>query len=139
MLSRRMVLIITAVAETLTGLAFLLAPNATSGLLFGAHPDHVGLMIGRLAGVALVAIGISCWGAGRDPGGTAQAATFRGATLYNAGAGVLLLLFAVTGQASGFVIWVAGVFHLIMAGFAAARRGAGARHPAAAGGKPSSS
>jgi hypothetical protein len=65
MSSQRIVVIITAVAETLTGLAFLLAPHAMSGLLFGTAPDNVGLMLGRLAGMALVAIGIFCGGAVR--------------------------------------------------------------------------
>jgi hypothetical protein len=76
-----------------------------------------------MLGMALVAIGIFCGGAVREPGGTIQT-TFRTATFYNGGAGVLLLLFAATGQASGLVIWIAGVYHLIMAGVAVARWGA---------------
>ena len=43
--------------------------------------------------------------------------TLRAITLYNAGAGLLLVLFAATGKAGGPVVWAVGVLHL---GFAAA-------------------
>jgi hypothetical protein len=43
--------------------------------------------------------------------------TLRAITLYNAGAGLLLVVFAATGEAGGPVVWTVGVLHL---GFAAA-------------------
>jgi hypothetical protein len=87
------------------------------------EPDRVGLMIGRVAGVALLALGISCWSVRTDSGGAAVAGTRAGITFYNAGAGVLLVLYAVTGQASGFVVWGVGAFHLALAaGLAASLR-----------------
>jgi len=43
--------------------------------------------------------------------------TLRAITLYNAGAGLLLVLFAATGKAGGPMVWTVGVLHL---GFAAA-------------------
>jgi hypothetical protein len=111
--------------EALTGLAFLAAPGATSALLFGAGPDGVAAMIGRLAGVALLAVATSCWGASGDRGGAARAGALAAITLYNAGAAGLLLLFAATGQAHGVVAWGAGIFHAAMtAAFAATLRGA---------------
>jgi hypothetical protein len=118
-----MLLTTAALIETLTGLALVLAPGVTIALLFGAAADNVGLMIGRVAGVALLALGIACWGAGRDAGGAARAGTLGAITLYNVGAGVLLILFAVTGQAYGFVVWGVGLLHLaVAAGLAASLR-----------------
>jgi hypothetical protein len=112
-----------ALVEAPGGLALLLLPGPTVAVLLGAWPDGLGLMIGRLTGLALLAVGISCWGASRDSGGAARAATLVAITLYSVGSGLLLLLFALTGQGSGYVIWGAGVIHLAFAaGFAASAR-----------------
>ena len=51
---------ISGVLECLTGLAFLLSPGITIALLLGAEPGSVGLMIGHVAGVALLSLGIAC-------------------------------------------------------------------------------
>ncbi len=119
----RQLLTIAAVVEGLAGLALVLAPAATLALLLGAVPDSVGLMIGRIAGVALLALGVSCWGARTDAGGPARAGTLAAITTYNAGAGLLLLLFAATGNAHGLVVWGAGLLHLALAaGFAVSLR-----------------
>ena len=80
-------------------------------------------MAGRAAGVMLLSIVIACWGARSDSGGAARAATLGAITLYNAGVGALFVLFALTGQATGLVIWAAGLVHLAIAiAFLAARR-----------------
>jgi hypothetical protein len=132
--AHRQLLTVSAVVECLAGLALLLVPGTTIDLVLGAGPDRVGLMIGRVAGVALLALGIACWGARTDSGGPARAGTLRAITLYNLGAGLLLVLFAATGQASGLVVWGAGLFHLgLGAAFAASPRCAGGSSPARSG------
>ena len=131
---QRMLLAIAAVAEILAGLALILLPDATMQLLFGGRPDGVGMMMGRVAGVALLALGVACWGARADSGGAARAGTVGAITLYNAGGGVLLILFAVTGQASGLVVWGVGLLHLALAaGFLASQRRLGASSAARSG------
>ena len=118
--SVRQLLTVAALVEWLAGLGLVLAPGAVVALLLGVAPDLGGLMIGRVAGVALLALGVACWGARADLGGAAWAGTLAAITVYNAGAGLLLLLFAVTGKASGVGVWGAGVLHLVLAtGFAA--------------------
>jgi hypothetical protein len=99
----------------MAGPAFVLAPGATINLLLGAKPDRSGLMIGRLAGVALLALGIACWGARADQDSAARTGTLRAITLYNAGAGLLLVGLAATGRARGPVVWSAAVLHLGLA------------------------
>ena len=124
---QRILLAIAAAVETLTGLVLIPAPDATIRLLLGRQPDGVGLMIGRVAGVAVLAVGVACWGARADSGGAARVGTVGAITLYNAGAGLLLVRFALTGQASGPVVWSAGLFHLALAaGFLASQRRLGA-------------
>ena len=125
---QRMLLAIAAVIETLAGLGLILMPDATMQLLFGGRPDGVGMMMGRVAGVALLALGVACWGARGDSGGEARVVTVRAITLYNAGAGALLVLFAITGQAAGLGAWSAGLFHLALAaGFLASQRRLGSQ------------
>jgi len=84
-------------------------------LLLGAEAGVQGEMIGRVAGVALVAIGVACAGAAADAGGPAQTGTIAAITIYNAGAGALLLLYAATGNAIGAVVWAVGVLHVAFA------------------------
>jgi hypothetical protein len=118
--TRRQLLTIATLAECLAGVALVVTPDAGVTLLLGAEPGAVGLMVARIAGVALLALGIACWGARADSGGAAQTGTLRAITIYNAGAGLLLIAFVATGKASGVAVWIAGMLHLALAaGFAA--------------------
>jgi hypothetical protein len=111
---QRKLLTISAVGESLMGLALLLAPEVTVVFLLGAKPNGVGVKLGRLCGVALVALGIAFWGARTDSGSAARSGTLKAFTFYNAGAGLLLVLFAAIRKTSGIVLWSAGVFHLTL-------------------------
>jgi len=125
---QRLLLAIAAVMETVAGLGLILMPDLTMQFLFGGRPDDVGMMMGRVAGMALAALGVACWRARADSGGAARTGTVGAIALYNAGAGVLLVLFAVTGQAAGLGVWCAAVLHLALAaGFIAAQRRFGSR------------
>src|SRR5262245_20733449 len=117
MTMRRRLLTVAGVVEGLTGLPFFVSPRISTSLLLGAELDAVVLMIGRVSGVALLSLGIACWGARADSGGAARMGTLQAISLYNAGAGLLLVMFAATGGARGPVVWTVGVLHL---GFAAA-------------------
>ena len=67
--TQRQLLTFAAAFESLTGLALILAPKATAVFILGAEPNVVGKMgkmLGRVCGVALVALGIACWGARTD-------------------------------------------------------------------------
>jgi hypothetical protein len=115
-LTQARLLTIAAVLECLAGLAFALAPGAAVAVLFGAEPLRDGLMLGRLAGVALLSLAIACWGARADRGSsTARTGTLRAITFYNAGAGMLLIVWAATSQADGPVAWSVGILHLALA------------------------
>jgi hypothetical protein len=108
-------LAIAAALESLTGVAIILIPGVVIALLLGVEASSVGLMIGRLLGVALLSLGVACWGARTDVGGSAQTATLRAITLYNAGVGVSLVVFAATGMASALLAWLVGILHLGLA------------------------
>ena len=55
------VLIFAAVAEAATGLALLIVPSLVGQLLLGEELNGVAIPVARVAGIALVALGIACW------------------------------------------------------------------------------
>ena len=55
------VLIFAAVAEAATGLALLIAPSLVGQLLLGEQLTGIAIPVARVAGIALVALGIACW------------------------------------------------------------------------------
>jgi hypothetical protein len=55
------VLVLAAVGEAATGLALLIAPALVGQLLLGEELTGVGIPVARLAGIALVALGMACW------------------------------------------------------------------------------
>src|SRR6266581_4077009 len=116
--TQRQLLTFAAAFESLTGLALILAPKATAVFILGAEPNVVGKMgkmLGRVCGVALVALGIACWGARTDSESAARSGMLKAITFYNAGVGLLLVLFAAIGKTGGIVLWSAGVLHLALA------------------------
>jgi len=108
-------LAIAAVVECIAGVALVVLPGRIIALLLGGEPHVPSEMIGRVAGVALFALGAACAGAAADTGGTAQTATVAAITFYNLGAGVLLLLYAFGGEARGVVVWAIGGLHFAFA------------------------
>src|SRR4051794_28704567 len=111
----RQLLTTSAAVECLTGLALTAAPGPTVARLLGAPPDRTGLLLGRVTGVALLALGTASGTARREAASGARSGTGRAITVYNTGAGLLLLRFAATGQARGGVVWGAGLLHLGLA------------------------
>src|SRR5947209_12411130 len=113
--TQRQLLTFAAAFESLTGLALILAPKATAVFILGAEPNVVGKMLRRVCGVALVALGIACWGARTDSESAARSGTLKAITFYNTGVGLLLVLFAAIGKTGGIVLWSGGVLHLALA------------------------
>jgi hypothetical protein len=112
-----------AVLECALGLALVLTPAQTSARLFGEPPQAGDRMIGRLGGVALLVLGVGCWGARSDPGGPARTATLQAITAYNAGAALLFAILGSMGKARGRALWGACVLHgCLVAAFGMARR-----------------
>jgi hypothetical protein len=55
------VLMFAAVGEAATGLALLIVPSFVAQLLLGEGLDGVAIPVARVAGIALIALGIACW------------------------------------------------------------------------------
>jgi hypothetical protein len=92
-----------AVAEVATGLALLIVPSLVGQLLLGEQLTGVPIPVARVAGIALIALGIACW-----PG-----PPLVGMLTYSA---LVTLYLAYLGFAglSGILLWPAVVLHAIL-------------------------
>jgi len=109
-------LVLTAVFEFATGLALLLAPALPASLLFGVGLEApIGLIVARIAGAALLAIGLACWLA-RDDGRSRSALGLIAALLlYNVAATIVLIHAGLGLKLSGVALWPAVAAHVALA------------------------
>ncbi len=54
-------LIFAAAAEAATGVALLIVPSLVGRLLLGEALTGIAMTVARVAGIALVALGVACW------------------------------------------------------------------------------
>ena len=104
----------TAVIEAATGLALIVAPEFVVRLLLGAELAGAGVPLGRLTGVALLALGVACWLA-RDDESRAARALLAAMGLYNVGAVIVLGMAGLASPAAGVLLWLAVLLHAVMA------------------------
>ena len=109
-------LIVSAAIETAIGMALLLSPSMPVALLLGASLDAPGGMVAaRIAGAALLSLGIACWLARNNQHGRTVAGLVAALLLYNVLA-VAVLVHASFGLGlSGFGIWPAAGLHTTLA------------------------
>ena len=100
----RKVLTFAAVFEAVTGLALLIVPSLVGRLLLGAELTDA-IPVARVAGIALIALGVCCW-----PGSTA----FCGMLTYSALATLYLLCLGIRGVWVGPLLWPAVVIHALL-------------------------
>jgi hypothetical protein len=60
-------LALAAVGEATAGLVLLVYPPILVKLLFGAEISGAGIVMSRIAGMSLIALGLACW-PGRETG-----------------------------------------------------------------------
>jgi hypothetical protein len=98
------VLTVAAVAEVATGLALLIVPSLVGQLLLGAELTGIAVTVARVAGIALVALGVACW-----PG-----TPLVGMLTYSGAVTLYLAYLGFAGGSSGMLLWPAVVLHLIL-------------------------
>jgi hypothetical protein len=115
-MNTKALLVVVAVSELVTGVALLVAPSVIVGLLLGATLDYpAAIVVGRVAGAALLAIGLICW-LQRDIGrGVAQTGLLVGLLAYNAVVAVLLVYAATVDGMRAIGLWPAVVLHSLLA------------------------
>jgi hypothetical protein len=111
-MQRKYLLIVTAVGEGGTGLLLLFLPAVLLALLIGANPAAPeALFVGRVAGAALLAIGVACWLARNDGPGPAQLGLLTGVLVYDGAAAGLLAYAGSVLDMAGIALWPAVVLH----------------------------
>ena len=103
---------ISAAIEAVTGVVAIVAPTLLVRLLFGAPLTAGGVAVARLAGFALLSLGLACW-PGREPASLKRAA--RGLFTYNALVAIFFLYLGVRGHLVGLLLWPAAIVHAILA------------------------
>jgi Na+-driven multidrug efflux pump len=109
-------LIATALIELTTGLLLIPFPSVMATLLFGTPINSpVALTITRVAGVALISMGIACWLGRNETQGKAVNGLVTAMTVYNFGVIIVLLDAGLILRLSGAGLWPVIVAHLAMA------------------------
>jgi hypothetical protein len=103
----RKVLLFAAVGEGATGLALLLVPSMVGQLLLDQELAGVALPVGRVAGIALCALAITCW-----PG-----PALLGMLTYSTLVVLYLGYLGLAGGLTGVLLWPAVALHLVLSIF----------------------
>ena len=103
MITRRILAVVGA-GEAFTGLALVIFPALVIRLLFGAEISGVGTVMSRIAGIALIALGVACW-----PGPPRV-----GMFIYSAAVTLYLAYVGFAGGLTGILLWPAVVLHVIL-------------------------
>ena len=98
------VLIFAALGEGATGLALLIVPALVGQLLLGEELTGVAIPVARVAGIALIALGMACW-----PG-----PPHVGMLTYSALVTLYLAYLGFADGLAGIFLWPAVVLHLIL-------------------------
>jgi hypothetical protein len=107
--------VMTAATEAATGLALLLSPSAPISILLGSQLDTLTeLVLGRVAGMALLALGVACWLARDDGKSRAGAGLIAAMLLYNTVATAILAYAGIGLRMFGVGLWPAVLLHLTL-------------------------
>jgi hypothetical protein len=109
---------VMAVIELGAGVALLCCPSAAVALLLGSGLDApAAVALGRVAGAALLALGVACWLARGDRESGAARGVVTAMMVYNLGAVVILGTAGIRLRPVGVALWPAVVLHAAMAGW----------------------
>jgi hypothetical protein len=102
------ILMFAALAEAGTGVILLAYPPIVVRLLFDAEIAGAGVIMSRIAGIALIGLGVACW-----PTGSVRSSLF-GMLTYGILATLYLVYVGVRGEAVGMLLWPAVVTHVFL-------------------------
>jgi hypothetical protein len=113
--------IVTTVMEAGVGLALLALPARVVSLLLGASLDSAaGFTVARLAGCALLSLGVACWLARNDGQTRAASGLVIAMLVYNTTVAILLAFAGLAQDSFQTILGVVIVLHAIMAGWCVA-------------------
>jgi hypothetical protein len=107
-------LALTALIEAVTGLALLALPSVVVRLLLGTEVSGDAIPLARVAGTALLALGVACWLAGGDTKSRASKGLVVAMLVYNVGVAAILAVAGINSSPVGIALWPAVLLHAIM-------------------------
>ena len=105
------VLGLAAVLEAATGLALMIYPSLVGQLLFGDGVAGAGMGLARVAGIALLALGVACW-PGREVGSGSARSAWAMLT-YSLLVTLYLVYLGVVVHLAGMLLWPAVAAHVV--------------------------
>src|SRR5437870_12139300 len=106
---------LTAIIEPATGLGLMAVPSVVVRLLLGSPLDtSAAVMLARVAGAALLALGVACWLARDDTQSRAARGLVVAMLIYNIAATALLAFASIGLRLHGVALWPAVVLHAVM-------------------------
>jgi len=105
---------LTAIIEAATGLGLIAVPALVVRLLLGAEISGASIPLGRVAGVALLALGVACWFASYDVKNRAARGLISAMVLYNLGVLFILGAAGLQSRPVGIFLWPAVILHAAM-------------------------
>jgi hypothetical protein len=106
------VLALAAAGEAATGLLLLMNPRIVVRLLFGAELAGGGIVMSRIAGISLIALGLACWPVG-NTGSPADRAS-QAMLSYSLLATLYLGYLGIVGEWVGILLWPAVGVHVVV-------------------------
>src|SRR5216110_936616 len=117
---------LTGIIEMATGLGLVAVPSVVVRLLLGSPLNtSAAVMLARVAGAALLALGVACWLARDDTQSRATRGLVVAMLMYNIAATAVLAFVGIDLGLHGVALWPAVVLHAAMGAWCAAclRRG----------------
>ncbi len=116
---------LSCLIELATGTALLLTPGLAMTLIVGSSLPNGGNQMAQLFGAAIICLGLSCWSNNQSSGQGLRPSI--GLTMYNIISGLLLAIFAFSGDARASVALPAALLHIAL-GVVLLRRELKGRH-----------
>jgi len=108
MITQKNFVMVAAWLEIGMGASLVAMFDVACGLLFAVTPEGVAIPLARIAGITLIALGISCLPSrAAGPGGSAVV----GLLIFNVGTTILLVWVAVATPFRGVLLWPVAVLH----------------------------
>lgn len=102
-------LAIAAVLEVATGMALIVMPSLVAQLLLGTELTSDAVPMARVAGLALLALGIACW-----PSPAATRTALVGMIVYGLLVAIYLASLGLRGESVGPLLWPAAALHTVL-------------------------
>ncbi|NWF74093.1 MAG: hypothetical protein HXY51_13770 [Nitrospirae bacterium] len=113
-MSLRLLLTISGGLEALVGVLTLISPAILTDVLTGGPADAGTIVLARLFGAGVFALGLACLKARDDVRSPAGLAVSIGITSYNVLAAVVLFWTAADSGLGGLLLWGAGIGHAVL-------------------------